>query len=145
MSLNKADHIIKELDGVKTRIVESKTTKERVDFLAKLLEYNGYEAVVVKDEIKQEDDPETYTIGVKDITFNPIVKVYNRELRTFDGHRVTPDYWNQKTDEAEPNYWDRSKKDWLEEEARKREEARKQEEDRKNEQGNDVGKETEEK
>jgi hypothetical protein len=47
-----------------------------------------------------------------DVTLNAIVKVYNRELRTLDGKKVTPDYWNQKTDKLEPNYWDRGKKDF---------------------------------
>jgi hypothetical protein len=45
------------------------------------------------------------------VTFNPVVKVYNRELRTLAGHRVTPDYWNQLTEKTEPNYWDLSKKE----------------------------------
>ena len=60
------------------------------------------------------DEPEpTYVIGVTDIIFNAVVAVYNRALRTLDGKHVTADYWNQKTVKAEPNYWDRAKKEWL--------------------------------
>ncbi len=28
-------------------------------------------------------------------------------LRTKDGRKVTPDYWNQKTEETIPTYWEK--------------------------------------
>jgi len=58
----------------------------------------------------------TYMIGVTDMTFNPVLAVYGRRLFTKDGHRITPDYWNQKDDgknEFNPNYWDYHKKPWF--------------------------------
>lgn len=112
MSLNKAEHIIKEFEGTRVRILESKCTKERVDFLQKLMELNQIEVMVQENE-PDEEGKITFDIGTPDVTFNIIVKVYNRELMTFEGHRVTPDYYNQMTEETEPNYWDRSKKEWI--------------------------------
>jgi len=62
---------------------------------------------------KEEGEPPTFSIGTPDVSFNAIIKVYNRELRTLDNHRMTPDYWNQKTDKTDPNYWDKGNKEWL--------------------------------
>ena len=115
MSLEKYAHVIKEINETKVRIIEDKTTRERVDFLKKLMEHNGFEVLIEEVPAKTEEDEITFTIGCTDIIFNPIVRVYNRDLRTLEGNnRVTPDYWNQKSTDAEPNYWDRDKKDWLE-------------------------------
>ena len=113
MSLNKASAVIKEIDEVRCRIIESGATKERIDFLQQILNHNGVETKILEVPPKEEEDPVTYSIGTPDVTFNAIVKVYNRELMTLDNHRMTADYWNQKTDKTEPNYWDRHKKDWL--------------------------------
>lgn len=51
--------------------------------------------------------PTTYTVGVTNLMFNPINAVFGRLLKTPDGHRVTPDYWNQKNlvvDEEKPYF-----------------------------------------
>lgn len=110
MSLYKYAHVIKEINETKVRVIEDKCTRDRAEWLKKLMEHNGYEVLIEEVPPKTEEDSTTYTIGCTDIIFNPIVKVYSRELRTFEGNRVTPDYWNQLSDDAEPNYWDRSKK-----------------------------------
>lgn len=51
--------------------------------------------------------PETFTIGVTDLTFSPINAVFNRELKTREGAIVTSAYWKQQ--EAAPKkdewYW----------------------------------------
>jgi hypothetical protein len=44
--------------------------------------------------------PETYTVGVTDVTFNPINAIFGRLLRTPDGHVVTLAYWQQKESES---------------------------------------------
>ncbi|MDH5399115.1 MAG: hypothetical protein OEX02_13270 [Cyclobacteriaceae bacterium] len=121
--INKGKHIEQEVGDVRVRVVEEGASQQRVDFLKKLLEHNGYEVLVGETPVKppkkpkpgeepvEEPTPEpTWFVGVTDITFNPVYAVYNRRLRTFDGKRVTPDYWNQTTEKAEPNYWDLSKK-----------------------------------
>ncbi|WP_332735002.1 hypothetical protein [Flavihumibacter sp.] len=40
--------------------------------------------------------PETYTIGVTNVMFNPINAIFGRLLKTPDGHIVTLAYWQQK-------------------------------------------------
>jgi hypothetical protein len=40
--------------------------------------------------------PTTFTVGVTDVTFNPVNAVFGRLLRTSDGHVVTLAYWQQK-------------------------------------------------
>ena len=132
MSIAKGKHIEKEINETRCRVVEAGISKERVDFLKELLEYNGYEVLFEQEPVKptpppkppaegeeavaQEPLPEpepTYVLCVTDIIFNAGLAVYKRELKTPEGKRVTPDYWNQKTTKTEPNYWDRSKKEWL--------------------------------
>jgi hypothetical protein len=126
--INKGKHIEKEIGEVRIRVVDDAATKERMEFLTKLLEHNGYEVLseelppkpvpvpppIEGEEPKEPKEPEflppTWLVGVTDITFNSVVMVYQRRLRTFEGQHVTPDYWNQRTTEAEPNYWDLSKK-----------------------------------
>jgi len=113
MSLNKTEHIIIEIDGVNHRVIEAGCAKDRVDFLQRLLTLNHVETKIQEKPPVKEGEVLTYTIATPDLSFNPIIKVYNRELRTFEGHHVTADYWNQKTNEAEPNYWDYQKKKWI--------------------------------
>ncbi len=112
MALDKFQHVTKEIDGVNYRIIETGIPKSRAEFLQRLLQHNKLEVIVETDPPK-EGTEQTYTLITPDVTFNPVVKVYNRELRTFDGRRVTPDYWNQLTEKTEPNYWDLDKKDFL--------------------------------
>ncbi len=110
MSLLKFEHKIIDIDEVPHRIIEADITKERAEFLQNLLLINHHETKIQEVLAKEEGQPSTYTISTPDVTFNPIVKVYNRELKTKDGKKVTPDYWNQKTIKLEPNYWDKNKK-----------------------------------
>lgn len=113
MSLLKFEHKIIDIDEVPHRIIEAGITKERAEFLHDLLALNKHESKTQEIPAKEEGQPSTYTLATADVTLNPIVKVYNRELKTADGKHVTPDYWNQKTTKLEPNYWDKDKKDWL--------------------------------
>jgi hypothetical protein len=39
------------------------------------------------------------------MVFNPTIWVYERKLRTFDEHKVTPDYWEQHSKVTNPQYW----------------------------------------
>ena len=93
-----------ELEGKRVTTIEKKIEEDRKDFLQTLLEHNGL-VVVVKEEKKKEGKPQLYTLGVTDVTFNPTIWVFERRLKTLDGHFVTPDYWNQKTTETAPQYW----------------------------------------
>lgn len=112
MALNK-NHEFEELNGVKCGIVEKNALPERVAFLKELLEYNGYDVIVIPspppkaavtkpaenpEEVTQPQtpNPETFTIGVTDYTFNWVNAVFGRLLKTKDGHIVTLSYWQQK-------------------------------------------------
>lgn len=117
MAINK-NYLFEDLDGVKCIIVEKEVTPERVEFLKKILEYNGYQVVVVKSPppkaapVKPVAEgetpppppppaPETFTVGVTDLMFNVINAIFGRQLRTPSGHIVTQAYWYQR--EAESN------------------------------------------
>ena len=118
MAINK-NHLFEELDGIKCGIVEKEVSAERVDFLRKLLEYNGFTVVsvpspqpkiIAKPVIKEREEPapepeepklpETFTVGVTDYTFNPINAIFGRLLKTPDGHVVTLAFWEQKENES---------------------------------------------
>ena len=128
MALN-PNHAFEDLDEIKCAVVEKNCTPERVDFLKQLLEFNGFTVVVVKSPppkaapakpVPAADPdapvvpvelppppPETFTVGVTDVTFSPINAVFNRELKTRAGEVVTSSYWKQL--EAAPKkdewYW----------------------------------------
>lgn len=106
MAINK-NHEFEDLEGVKCAIVEKNATPERVDFLKKLLELNKYTVVVVKSPPPKAAAPvdpatpppavpETFTVGVTNVTFNVTNAIFGRLLRAPDGHIVTLDYWQQK-------------------------------------------------
>ena len=112
MAINK-NHEFEELNGVKCAIVEKNISDERAKFLESLLRFNGYTVVVVPaappkaapapkatEEIEGTPPappaPTTFTVGVTDVTFNPINAVFGRMLKTRDGRVVTLAYWHQK-------------------------------------------------
>lgn len=104
MAINK-NHEFEELNGVKCGIVERNISSERVSFLTKLLQTNGYEVQVIVapppkgTPVPKEGEPplpETFTLGVSDYTFNPVNAIFGRLLKTADGHVVTLKYWQQK-------------------------------------------------
>ncbi len=111
MPLDKFEHPTKEIDGINYRVIEANISQHRADFLVSLLTHNHVPVKLEPNPIKEGEEA-TFNLLTPMLTFNPIVKVYNRELRTQEGHRVTPDIWNQLTDIPEPNYWDLSKKDF---------------------------------
>ncbi|CAN5565006.1 hypothetical protein BH10BAC2_BH10BAC2_27410 [soil metagenome] len=112
MAINK-NHEFEDLDGVKCAIVEKNATKDRVEFLKALLEYNHYTVIVVPspppkaalakpvaagEEIVAVPPaaPETFTVGVTEVMFNPTNAIFGRLLKTPNGHIVTLNYWQQK-------------------------------------------------
>ena len=114
MAMNQ-NHLFEELDGAKCGIVEKNAIADRVAFLRELLEYNRFSVVVIASPPPKTASlsagldageslaveplpylPATYTVGVTDITFNPINAIFGRLLHTPDGHVVTLAYWNQK-------------------------------------------------
>jgi len=54
------------------------------------------EAIPVPPVNPEPPAPETFTIGVTDVVFNPTNAIFGRLLRTADGHVVTLAYWQEK-------------------------------------------------
>lgn len=117
MAINQ-NHQFEDLNGIKCAIVEKNAAADRVDFLRRLLEYNGYTVVVVPspppkapaapagspapaDTPPAPPAPGTFTVGVTDVLFNPINAVFGRLLKTPDGHTVTLAYWRQQENEPD--------------------------------------------
>ncbi len=115
MAINK-NHEFEELNGIKCGIVERNISGPRAEFLKNLLEQNGYSVVVAKatpPKTAKSAAPETssenadsnvsdlFTLGVTDVTFNPVNAIFGRLLRTKDNKVVTLSYWNQQ--ESEPD------------------------------------------
>ena len=112
MAINK-NHEFEELNGVKCAIVERNAPQQRVDFLKPLLEFNKYTVVIAASPppktaapaaaaagaeapvAETPPAPSTFTIGVTDVSFNPINAIFGRLLKTADGHVVTLAYWQQ--------------------------------------------------
>jgi hypothetical protein len=112
MAINQ-NHISEELNGVKCAVVEKNLTPERANFLQDLLLFNKYTVeIAVTPPPKaavpaiplaegetppppQPTPPETFTVGVTDMMFNPINAIFGRLLHTPDGHVVTTAYWHQ--------------------------------------------------
>ena len=106
MALNSGKHTEKEINEVRCRVVETGIEQPRVDFLKALLEVNKQEVHIGELAKKEETDPQTFILGVKDITFNAVLGVYEHKLLTADGRFVTPAYWNQLTEETKQGYWE---------------------------------------
>ena len=105
MGLNSGAHSEKEIEATRCRVIETGISAERARFLRELLELNGQTVKAELEKKTVETAPDTYIIGVTDVTFNPVVAVYQRMLHTKDGRKVTPAYWNQQTSETHPDYW----------------------------------------
>jgi hypothetical protein len=109
MSLKSGKHTVSEIDGQRCTIVESGINEGRMNFLKELLVINKLEVKVMQEKPETTTDTAnaapTYTIGVTNILFNPVIAVYDCSLRTKDGKIVTPAYWNQKPPIVDSRYW----------------------------------------
>ncbi len=105
-------HKFGSINDTRVTFVEKGVDIDRRDFLKKLLEHNGFE-VIIQEEVKKEEEAQLYTVAVTDMVFNPTIWVYQRKLKTFDGHKVNPDYWEQRTEDTKPQYWNNGKIDEL--------------------------------
>ena len=101
-------HTFGSIGETRVTFVEKGVDENRRDFLKKLLEHNGFEVIIDEAKKKTEEDPQLYIVAVTDMVFNPTIWVFERKLKTFDGHKVTQDFWNQKTDDTNPHYWKNS-------------------------------------
>ena len=88
--------------------VEKSISKERMEFLKELLEYNGFN-VFTEEVGESEDGNKLYNLGVDDTVFNAVIWVYDRKLRTPERKIVNEDYWNQVNQDFAPQYYERKK------------------------------------
>ncbi len=109
MAINNAKHIISEINGIRCTIIETDIPLERIAFLTGLLEFNNLEVETMQDLHDNSTGEPKYTIGVRDIAFNPVFAVYERQLKTPEGFFVTPGYWKQGCMDCDPRYWTRRK------------------------------------
>ena len=115
MAINK-NHEFEELSGIKCAIVERNVSQERAEFLREILERNNYTVIIIpsseqKPLIPAAENPEasiaespiqpvTYTLGVTDVSFNPVNAIFGRLLKTKDNRTVTLAFWQQKESES---------------------------------------------
>ena len=105
MPLNKGKHNVGEVDGVRCTIVETGISHKRAEFLKDLLEFNKFEVKIQEEVSDPPADQKTYTLGVTNIVFNPVIAVYEKSLLTKENRKVTPAYWNQTGIEQNIPYW----------------------------------------
>ena len=125
MALTKGKHIVKEIDNVVCTVVESGISLERMGFLKGLLEFNKLDVKTEKDEAKAKTETKeeteikievrsetvaTYTIGVTDLVFNPMIAVYEQSLDQPGGEKVSPNFWNKQPMTGDLPYYDYRKK-----------------------------------
>jgi len=129
-------HSVEEINGVRCAIVEKNVFPDRVEFLKKLLEHNGYTVMaaptppppvkpaskLVAHPVGTEGQvpppppplpppaPSTFTIGVTNISFHSMLLIYERSLFTPEGKIVSIAYWNQEPEKEGELYWMRRKK-----------------------------------
>jgi phosphoribosylformylglycinamidine (FGAM) synthase PurS component len=105
MALNNGKHIITEIEGVRSTVVEKGLNENRCLFLKELLQQNGFKVKMEKEKAKDGTPLETWILGVTDILFNPVIRVYEQKVFRTDGHPVTPAYWNQWAVDPDLPYW----------------------------------------
>ena len=106
MALDSGKHTEKDVDGVRCKIIETGITKERVEFLKDILEYNGYEVKIEEGKKKKPEDPTVYVIGVTDVIFNAVLAVYQMKLLLPDGRICSPAYWKQASKDTKMQYYE---------------------------------------
>lgn len=100
-------HSFGSIGETRVTFVEKKVGETRMDFLKKILEHNGFDVIIEEEKRQKEDDPQLYTVAVTEMVFNPTIWIYERKLRTFDGRKLTANYWNQLSEDTKPQYWDK--------------------------------------
>ena len=99
-------HTFGAINGTRVSFVEKGISKERMEFLKNLLEYNHFTVLTEEVAPKEEGEEPTYTIGVTDMKFNAVIWIYDRRLRLPDGRYVTHEFWDKGEGVTKPQYWE---------------------------------------
>jgi hypothetical protein len=105
MALSNGKHVVTEIEGIRCTVVETGLHETRCSFLKQILAHNGFD---VKMELEKAKDGlllDTWMLGVTDIIFNPMIKIYEQKILRPDGHVVTPAFWNQWAVDPDLPYW----------------------------------------
>ena len=105
MALNNGKHNVAEIEGVRCTVIETGLNENRCLFLKELFLHNGFDVKMEKEKAKDGTQLETWILGVTDLVFNPIIRVYEQKLFRPDGHPVNPAYWNQWAVDPDLPYW----------------------------------------
>jgi len=105
MALNKGKHVVAEIEGIRSTVVETGLNETRCLFLKEVLQKNGFDVKMEKEKSKEGTPLETWILGVTDLEFNPMIRIYEQKLLRADGHPVTPAYWNQWAVDPDLPYW----------------------------------------
>ena len=138
--LSKEGSVVEEINGVRCAIVEKNVEPARVEFLKKILEYNKFTVMVAQTPAPPAKPlpkppapvvgadgqvipppplpppppppvaPNTFTVGVTNISFHAMLAVYERSLFTTEGKIVSIAYWNQEPEKESELYWERRTK-----------------------------------
>jgi hypothetical protein len=108
-SLTSAKHQIGEIDGIRCTIIETGTSRNRMEFLRDLLSFNKLEVKVMEEAPIEGSQEVLFTVGVTDIIFNPVYAIYERSLIRQDGEIVTPAYWRGLEGNTSGLYWEYGK------------------------------------
>lgn len=95
----KGKHLIAEIEGIRCTVVETGLNESRVIFLKDLLIHNNFEVKTEAEKTKEGTLTGTFILGVTDLEFNPVVRLYQKKLFRHDGKVVTPSYWNSGSTE----------------------------------------------
>ncbi|MBK8806084.1 MAG: hypothetical protein IPO21_05315 [Bacteroidales bacterium] len=97
---------ITEIEGIRNIIIEENVTLERADFLKSLLLFNKVPVSVVKSQTTEENPTVSYSVLVSDLSFNPLIAVFEKRLYNKYGKVVTPAFWEQIYDaDNDVPYW----------------------------------------
>lgn len=117
-------HSVEEINGIRCSLIEKDVSRERADFLQAVLEHNGYQVLIQKiippppkpakpgaePPPPAPASPETFKVGVTDISFNVAVMIFSRKLKTPGDKVLLPTYWTQEDAGYEGWYWKWEKK-----------------------------------
>ncbi len=121
-------HQIEALNGVRCVLLEKEAGPLRAEFLKAVLQHNGYAVQLQrnvppppkapKPAANADPDapppppppppppvPETYKVGVEDLSFVLSVMIFSRRLKTLDNQVLLPTYWTQEDPAFHSWYW----------------------------------------